>query len=257
MDSPPEQLRYLQVKWDGEVYERVSHTFDYSNPPYPDIEQRGGEIVGQIDYTVSGKLITINQWNVDWRDEWPLRLAVNYLVNCLYGPEDGYVIRVQGQEVYNQAGEAIPVADKDPIAFWVSEGFKPLSNEPNDYLVRFGREGQPIPGILKYSFASYVQRLTNGAQIVVSITPTNLPVGEVLFWEVVGDGVNAAYLLKGPLTYGTVLIDEDPTFLNIPLEFPTPLVPGGPPYTVTINFAADPTRYIPLGSTTVEIPAMP
>jgi hypothetical protein len=127
-------LRYLQVKWDGEVYTRVSQSFDYSNPPYVGPEQRGGDIVAQVDYTIQGKIITINDWEVNWRDEWPLRLAVNYIIQCLYPAERGYVTRVAGGEVYNQAGEPIAVAGKDPIAFWVSEQFFPVTNLPNDYL---------------------------------------------------------------------------------------------------------------------------
>ena len=128
------ELRYLQVKWDGEVYTRVSQSFDYSNPPYVGPEQRGGDIVAQVDYTIQGKIITINDWEVNWRDEWPLRLAVNYIIQCLYPAERGYVTRVAGGEVYNQAGEPIAVAGKDPIAFWVSEQFFPVTNLPNDYL---------------------------------------------------------------------------------------------------------------------------
>jgi hypothetical protein len=256
-EGTPDQLRYLQIKWDGEVYKRVSETFDYSNPPFPDIDQRGGEIVGQIDYTISGKLVTINDWNVNWRDEWPLRLGVNYLLNCLYSPEQGYVFRVRGQEVYNQAGEAIQVADKEPIAFWISEYFKPLSNEPDDYLVRFGAEDGRQPVIVKYTFDSYIQRLKDAAQIVVGVQPFGYPNGETLFWDVEGDGVNAAYLLKGPQTSGAVEIDEDPTFFNIPLTYPVPVIPGGPPYTVDIKFYADKLKYVYLGKTSVVIPMMP
>jgi hypothetical protein len=128
------ELRYLQVKWDGEIYTRVSQSFDYSDPPYVGPEQRGGDIVAQVDYTIQGKIITINDWEVNWRDEWPLRLAVNYIIQCLYPAERGYVTRVAGGEVYNQAGEPIAVAGKDPIAFWVSEQFFPVTNLPNDYL---------------------------------------------------------------------------------------------------------------------------
>jgi hypothetical protein len=47
-EDPTGNLRYVQVKWDGEVYTRVSQSFDYSNPPYIGPEQRGGDIVGQI-----------------------------------------------------------------------------------------------------------------------------------------------------------------------------------------------------------------
>ena len=80
------ELRYLQIKWDGEVFTRRSQSFDYANPPYPTDEERGGPIVGQIDYEVnaSTRLITIYSWEVNWRDEWPLRLGVNFIIQCLY-----------------------------------------------------------------------------------------------------------------------------------------------------------------------------
>jgi hypothetical protein len=130
------ELRYVQVKWDGEPYTRVSQSFDYSNPPYVGSEQRGGDIVAQIDYTVQDKIITINDWSVNFRDEWPLRLASNYLIQCLYPAQRNYVIRVAGNEVYNQAGEPIEQPNRDPYAFWVSEQFFPLTNSPNDYLAR-------------------------------------------------------------------------------------------------------------------------
>lgn len=132
------ELRYLQIKWDGEPYERVSQSFDYSNPPYVGPEQRGGSIVGQIDYEVnaSTRIVTIYSWNVNWRDEWPLRLGVNYIIQCLYPAVRGYVVKVAGDQVYNQAGEAIDVPNKDPYAFWVSEQFNPITNRPNDYLYK-------------------------------------------------------------------------------------------------------------------------
>jgi hypothetical protein len=133
---PGSEERYIQVKWDGEPFERVSQSFDYSDPPFVGPEQRGGPIVAQIDYTVNNTLITINNWWVNWRDEWPLRLGVNYITQCLYPGVKGYVIRGQGQEVYNQAGEPISVADKDPYAFWASEQYNPVTNLPNDYLFR-------------------------------------------------------------------------------------------------------------------------
>jgi hypothetical protein len=135
-DTPDGQERHVQVKWDGAVYERKSSTYDYSNPPYSNSEQRGGSIVAQLDYTLSGTLVTITNWTLNWRDEWPLRLAANYLQNCLYPPDKDYVIRVVGDEVYNQAGEPIEAPGHNPYAFWVSEGFQPVTNEPNEYLFR-------------------------------------------------------------------------------------------------------------------------
>ena len=113
-----EQQRYIQVKYDGEPYTVISETFDYSNPPYSNPEQRGGDIVAQLDYSVIGKSVTIESWDTEWRDEWPLRLAVNYIRQCLYPASKGYVIRV----------------NKDAYAFWVSEQFKPVTNLPDDYL---------------------------------------------------------------------------------------------------------------------------
>lgn len=133
---PGSEERYLQVKWDGKVYTRLSQSFDYSDPPYIGTEQRGGSIVAQIDYTVTSKLITINSWWVNFKDEWPLRLASNYLTQCLYSPSDGYLYRVVGDEVYDQAGNPISVASKNPYSFWVSEQFFPISNKPDDYLLR-------------------------------------------------------------------------------------------------------------------------
>jgi hypothetical protein len=52
-----EESRYIQVKYDGEQFTRTSQTFDYSNPPYSDSEQRGGSIVAQLNYTKVGKII--------------------------------------------------------------------------------------------------------------------------------------------------------------------------------------------------------
>jgi len=131
-------LRYVQVKWDGEIYTRVSQTYDYSNPPFVGSEQRGGSIVAQLDYEInaSTRLVTVYAWNVNFRDEWPLRLGVNYITQCLYPAERGYVIRVAGDQVYNQAGEPIDIANRDPYAFWVSEQYLPLTNKPDDYLLR-------------------------------------------------------------------------------------------------------------------------
>lgn len=127
-----ETLRFLVVKQDGSVYERESETFDYSNPPYTDDEQRGGEIVGRIDYSVLGQLITIDDWQVNWRDEWPLRIAVNHLTNCLYPIELGYTVRVAKETA--------------AYAFWVSEFFAPLTNaaDPETYLY-FTPEVQKYP----------------------------------------------------------------------------------------------------------------
>ena len=111
-----DQYRFIQVKWDGKDFKRLSETFDFSNPPFVGTEQRGGPIVAQLDYKLTNKIVTVEDWQVNWRDEWPLRLAVNYLVNCLYPMKGGYVVR----------------APKEAYAFWVSEQFIPLTNDDSD-----------------------------------------------------------------------------------------------------------------------------
>lgn len=110
-----EELRYILAKWDGYTYETVGQTFDY---PSPDL--KGGSIVARIDYTVEGKLVTIDHWEINWRDEWPLRLAFQFLANCLYSRWQGYTIRVQ----------------EEARAFWVSEWFTSITNDPDSYLIK-------------------------------------------------------------------------------------------------------------------------
>lgn len=110
-----EQGRYLLGKYDGEPYELLQQTFDYPVPEF-----HGGGVVSRIDYTIVGNLITIDHWEINWRDEWPLRLAIQILVNCLYPEQKGYLVRV----------------DKSAYPFWVSENFFPDTNEPDDYLIQ-------------------------------------------------------------------------------------------------------------------------
>ena len=74
--------------------------------------------VAVIEYEVEGKLITITNWQHTWRDEWPIRLGFQYIRNCLYKPGQGIVFRVE----------------KDPEAFWVSEGFLPVTGKHGLYL---------------------------------------------------------------------------------------------------------------------------
>lgn len=108
----------MVVKQDGEPFERVSESFDFSNPPFSDEDQSGGPIIARIDYTIEGYLVTIDSWETNWRDEWPLRLAANYLRNCKYREFAGYAIQVP----------------KDAYSFWVSEYYSPFSNDPRTNL---------------------------------------------------------------------------------------------------------------------------
>jgi hypothetical protein len=109
------ELRFIQVKWDSEEFQYTKQTFDYLSP-----DRKGGPIIARIDYTINGNLVTVDNWEVNWRDEWPLRLGIQYLVHCLYRTSLGYVIRV----------------DKEALPFWVSEDFDPITNDPEDYLIQ-------------------------------------------------------------------------------------------------------------------------
>jgi hypothetical protein len=245
------ELRYVQIKWDGEPYNRVSETFDYSNPPYPTSEQRGGSIVGQIDYEInaSTRLITIYAWDVNWRDEWPLRLGVNYISQCLYPEGDGYVIRVAGNQVYTSAGEAIEDPSNFPYAFWVSERYNPLTNEPDNYLVRTApRGGPPNPTPIVYSFVSEVQITVPETYILVTITSQDVPLQTPLYWKMSGQ-ILAAYLKDG-FTEGVLLINTDTAFLKIPLQLP---LPGPGPYASIISFFTDPLRTNLVGLTEITV----
>jgi hypothetical protein len=110
-----EERRYTQVKWDGGVFTRQNETFDYSNPPYTNSEQRGGPVVAQIDYSIVGTVITIEDWSTTWRDELPLRVGINNIVNCRYPYYKNWVVRV--------------AKDTEAYAFWASEYFFPYTNE--------------------------------------------------------------------------------------------------------------------------------
>lgn len=114
-EEPPIEYRYILAKYDGMRYELVSQTFDY---PSPDL--KGGSVVARVDYTLAGKLVTIDHWEVFWRDEWPLRQTVQFLTSCLYSSWLGYTVRVS----------------KEAEAFWVSEKFTPITNYPDDHLIK-------------------------------------------------------------------------------------------------------------------------
>jgi hypothetical protein len=243
------ELRYLQIKWDGGRFTRVSQSFDYSNPPTPVGEQRGGPIVGQVDYEFnpSTRLITIYAWDVNWRDEWPLRLAVNYLSQCLYPGSDGYTVRVAGNEVYTSAGDAIDDPNNFPYAFWVSEQFNPLTNEPNDYLVRVPPPPPPPPPLpIVYGFNSLVQITVPDTYLLVNISTVGLPLQTPLYWRLTGE-IGPTQLVTG-VTQGVILINEDEEFLKLSLSRP---VPTG--LTGTFEFYSDTALTTLVGVTTVTL----
>ena len=111
----PIQFRSLKIKL-------------FDEPPTTKRELFNNE-VASIEYEVQlapgaglgrGKIVTIVGWPHTWRDEWPIRLGLNYLTNCLNRPGQGTVFRVE----------------KDPIAFWQSERFLPLGGHYDPYLVK-------------------------------------------------------------------------------------------------------------------------
>lgn len=242
-------LRYLQIKWDGEPYAVQSQSFDYSNPPYIGPEQRGGSIVGQIDYdiNVSTRLVTIYAWAVNWRDEWPLRLGLTYLTQCLYPPSSGYTVRVVGDEVYNQACDVIESPNNFPYAFWVSERYDPLTNKPNDYLVRPpARPAPPNPTPIVYGFDSAVQITVPDTYVLVTISSDNVPLQTPIYWKLTGQ-ITPALLVTG-VTQGAVVVNEGEEFLKLSLSRP---VPSG--LTGTIEFYSDVQFTDFLGATTVVL----
>jgi hypothetical protein len=110
----PTLFKSLKIKYTEEPIQNKSELFNNE--------------VAAIHYEVQDKIITIVAWdNYNWRDEWPIRLGLNYLTNCLYRPGYGYIFRVV----------------KDPIAFWQSERFLPLGGHYDPYLVR---TPQWVPG---------------------------------------------------------------------------------------------------------------
>jgi hypothetical protein len=114
-EDGPEQGRYIVGKYDGEPYGLLGETFDFPSPSI-----KGGAVVSRIDYTLVGNLITVEHWEINWRDEWPLRLAAQTLANCIYPESKGFHIRV----------------NKEAYPFWVSENFFPVSNVSDDYLIQ-------------------------------------------------------------------------------------------------------------------------
>jgi hypothetical protein len=114
-EEGPEELRYALIKYDGEPFELYKQTFDNADPTLT-----GGPIVARVDYTLVGQAVTIDSWELNWRDEWPLRLLVDWLAHCVYRRSRGYTVAVR----------------KDAYAFWVSEVFAPLTNDPNDLLIQ-------------------------------------------------------------------------------------------------------------------------
>lgn len=110
----PEELRYAVVKYDGDNFELYRQTFDNSTP-----ELSGGPIVARLDYTLIGQAVTFDSWEINWRDDWPLRLLSIWLINCVYRRSRGYTVAV----------------NKDAYAFWVSEMFSPATNSPLDLLI--------------------------------------------------------------------------------------------------------------------------
>ena len=202
-------LRYVQVKWDGEVYERVSQSFDYSDPPFVGPEQRGGSIVAQLDYEVnaSTRLVTVYNWDINWRDEWPLRLAVNYLTQCLYPTVRGYVIRVVGDQVYNQSGGAIDVANTAPYAFWASEQFVPITNDPNEYLVLSPSGAGTVPSPIPSSYTVTVSPNPAGPGniLYVNVETEGISLGTTLYWKISGPGVTPSFFQSG-VTSGKIKV---------------------------------------------------
>jgi hypothetical protein len=141
------------------------------------------------------------------------------------------------------------VADKSPYAFWVSERFTPLTNNPDDYLLRIGGAGgSPNPTPIVYNFSSKVQVTVPETYILITINSQDVPLQTPLYWRLTGE-VTPAFLKDG-FTEGVILINKDAAFLKIPLDLP---LPGPGPYTANIAFFTDPLRKNTVGFTELAV----
>jgi hypothetical protein len=112
----PTQFRSLKIKFFNEPPESKQELFNNETASIEyEVQSMPGGLLG------APKLVTIVGWQHTWRDEWPIRLGLSYLTNCLFRPGVG-------------AGTVFRVM-KDPIAFWQSERFLPLGGHYDPYLV--------------------------------------------------------------------------------------------------------------------------
>jgi GH18 family chitinase len=171
------------------------------------------------------------------------------LSQCLYPGAAGYTIRVAGNQVYTSAAEALEKPNNFPYAFWVSEGYNPLTNNPDDYLLRLGNSSSTVsPNPPAYAFSSSFIITFSESYILVTIGSGNLPLQTPLYWRLTGD-VTPVFLQTG-FTEGVVIVNSDPAFLKLVLDTP---LPGPGPYSARIEFFSDSAKTKVVGYTDVSV----
>ena len=69
-----------------------------------------GRMVARVDFTVSGKTIEVYNWELNWRDIYPLEAIASHIQNCLF-PDYSYVVTIEGPNP----------------EFWLTQGFQYLT----------------------------------------------------------------------------------------------------------------------------------
>ena len=102
-------------------------TIDYTGGSSGEIHYDGGEVffesivayqshseydrlAARVDFTVSGKTIEVYNWELNWRDTYPLEAIASRIQNCLY-PDHSYVVTIEGPN----------------LEFWLTQGFQYLT----------------------------------------------------------------------------------------------------------------------------------
>lgn len=92
-----------------EIYYDETETIFESLLAYPS-DSTYDRLVARVDFTVSGKTIEVYNWELNWRDIYPLEAIASQIQNCLY-PDHSYVVTIEGPN----------------LEFWLTQGFKYLT----------------------------------------------------------------------------------------------------------------------------------
>jgi hypothetical protein len=185
-----------------------------------------------------------------------LRLAVNYIAQCLYPSKKGFLTRVA----------------KDAYAFWASEQFVPLNNLPDssifmgaeddfrltpypEYLYYSSPASGPLPSPIppSYTVVTDPTEAIPGNKIRTIIYCTNVPLGSPLYWKTSGENITPAFFTSGVLT-GSIICLGEVAYFSQTLEDSLPL---GGPYTFTIQVFTDAAMTKEVGFSTVTITVNP
>lgn len=69
-------------------------------------------MAARVDFIVTGDTIEIYNWELNWRDIYPLEAIASHIQKCLY-PNYSYVVTVEGPN----------------LEFWLTQGFQYLTSD--------------------------------------------------------------------------------------------------------------------------------